>query len=442
MKHKTQKGELYIGIIISMGILMILTQAIVSLIFAAYDFVRFTRARTTARYIAQEQIETIRSMNYDDIGTLGGVPFGNLPQVENVLRNGQNYEINRSVIYVDDEFDGTAPTDTVPTDYKRVRINVSWGGVSPSNITLVTDVSPKGVETVVGGGTLSVLVLNANGEPIPLAQITISSSAVSPPVNLTQSTNVNGRLVLPGLPVCNNCYRIEVTKAGHSSERTYSVAEVANPTKPDATIIEAQVTELGFSIDQLSTLELTVVSNRADGFVPLSGQTINIQGSKAIGTTELDEPIFKYTEQFTTDSSGIVTIENLEWDVYGFAPSSTSGMMISSTKPLLPLQIEPNSSATLTLGLSPLTEHSEMITLISSSLNPIASASATLLNEEDFEQTIITGQEQDPDFGQVFFSDLIPGSYTLEATASGFQEISETVIVNGNGIPTFTMLEQ
>lgn len=437
-----QKGEMYIGVIIAMAIMMILTQAIVSLIFAAYDFVSFTRARTTARHIAQEQIEIIRNMNYDSIGTQGGAPSGSLPQAETTVRNGQAYNINRSIIYVDDVFDGTAPSDTVPTDYKRIRINVSWGGINPSQVTLTTDISPTGVETVVGGGTLSILVLDSQGIPVSQAEVHITASTVNPPIDITQLTNVNGRIVLPGVPICNACYRIEVTKDEYSSERTYSVAEVANPSKPDVTILEGQVSEVGFSVDRLATLNIAVVSDRNNGFVPLANQTVRVQGSKIIGTTELDAPVFKFDQEFTTDSGGNIQITDLEWDSYGFAPSTSSGRVISSTVPLLPLSVNPNTETSLTLGLSLSSPNSVMATFVDANQVQIATASVTLRNSSGFEETLLSGAPEDPDFGQVFFTGLTTGSYTIEATASGFQDFSDTLIVGGNMTPIYTLLTQ
>jgi hypothetical protein len=436
-----QKGELYIGVIIGMAIMMILTQAIVSLIFAAYDFVGFNRARTTARHIAQEQIEVIRNMSYDSIGTQGGVPAGSLPQEETTNRNGQTYTIARSIIYVDDEYDNTAPTDNVPADYKRVRINVSWGGVSPSNVTLVTDISPVGVENVVGGGTLSILVLDAQGVPVSQAQVHVTSSTVSPPVDTTQLTNSNGRMVLTGVPICNGCYRVEVSKTAFSTERTYSVAEVANPVKPDLTILEGQVTDVSFAIDRLAIFRLAIVSDRDNNFVPLANQVIRVQGTKIIGTTELDEPVFKYDEEFTSNGSGEIVIANLEWDVYGVAPSASSGRMISSTNPLLPVSVHPNSDTTLTLGLSTISNYSVMASFLDTSQTQVASAAVTLKKSPDYEESRITGTADDPDFGQVFFSDLEAGTYTIEATASGFQSFTDTILVDENEIPTFTLIQ-
>lgn len=132
-KKKLRSGQTLIGILISVAIFAILSHAIFTLISFSYSLVNFTRARITARHLAQEKIELIRNLAYDDVGTDGGIPPGPLQQVEFVDRNGLNYQVSTSVVYIDDAFDNLAPTDLLPTDYKRARVDVSWEGIAASN---------------------------------------------------------------------------------------------------------------------------------------------------------------------------------------------------------------------------------------------------------------------------------------------------------------------
>jgi hypothetical protein len=150
--------------------------------------------------LAQDKIETVRNLEYGDIGTVGGIPSGNINQTENVTLNGLNFSITTQVIYVDDQFDDTAPEDTTPEDYKRVRIEVSWQGVGRSRknpVVLVSDISANATGTI-DGGSLVILVFNGNGQPVPQANVQITSSGVTPAVNLTVNTDNDGKIVLPG----------------------------------------------------------------------------------------------------------------------------------------------------------------------------------------------------------------------------------------------------
>jgi hypothetical protein len=146
-----------------------------------------------------------------------------LPQQESIERNKLTYTVKTEIIYYDDPFDGTAATgdDTLSTDYKRVRVEVSWGGLTPSRVgpvVLLTDIVPKGIETTAGGGTLSIIVFDASGAPVPQATVTIIANSVNPPVNITTQTSDNGRVIRPGMPICIACYEITVTKTSFLNE--------------------------------------------------------------------------------------------------------------------------------------------------------------------------------------------------------------------------------
>ena len=108
-------GQIYLDILIALAILMILTHALISLLLTSYELISFTRAKTVAKHLAQEKIELIRNLPYDQIGTVGGIPAGVLSQTEQLTRNAQSYTLNTSIIYIDDPFDNLAPTDTLTT---------------------------------------------------------------------------------------------------------------------------------------------------------------------------------------------------------------------------------------------------------------------------------------------------------------------------------------
>src|SRR3990170_1906045 len=254
---RNEKGQTFLSLLLSLIIFGILANAIFTLTTISFRLVSFTRARITARHLAQEKLEIVRNLPFDDVGTIGGIPSGPLPQSENVLRNGLNYTVTTSIVYIDDPFDGSSPDDLLPIDYKRVRIDVAWPGVAASNkapVVLVSDIAPKGIESAANGGILSILVFDANAVPVPQADVEIVATATNPAIDLALKTNNNGRITLPGSPTCVACYFISVTKPGFSIDRTYSITEIANPNKPHVSSIDGQISEVSFAIDRLSTL--------------------------------------------------------------------------------------------------------------------------------------------------------------------------------------------
>lgn len=442
LTHAGSKGQTLISTLIGIAIFLILANALFTLIRGSFSIISFNRARITARHIAQEKIELIRNLPFDDIGTAGGIPSGTIAQEEVQTRNGLAFTVKTDVIYVDDTFDNTVPNDLLPTDYKRVRVEVSWGGISASRgnpVIFVTDIAPKGVESTAGGGTLSIFVIDANGEPVPQADVQIVA-ATTPAVNLALQTSDNGRLILPGAPPCTACYRITVTKNGFSTERTYSTSEVANPAKPHVTVLAGQLSEIAFSIDQTSTLVIRSTGNRAGGFAPTGPIAFTMRGAKTIGTTTSGTPVYKYDQTLSTNGSGDLTLSTLEWDNYQITMTGTNPD-ISGNNPLTPLSIQPNTNLTYTFATDAHTTNSLLITFVTDSQTPIASVSATL-NTTPLPQTIESGESGNPDFGEAFFANLNAASYQLTATASGYIDYTGNISVSGRTQETVVLTPQ
>ncbi|MBN1168625.1 prepilin-type N-terminal cleavage/methylation domain-containing protein [Candidatus Woesebacteria bacterium] len=433
--REKQNGQALVELVVAIALFAILAQALFTLVTSSYRLISFTSARITARHLAQEKIELIRNLPYEDVGTVSGVPDGPIFQEENVFRNGLNYVVSTDIVYIDDPLDGIAPTDLLPTDFKRVRVDVSWGGLASSNkspVSLITDIAPRGVESTVGGGTLSVLVFDANAQPVSQAEVTIYAPSISPPVDLTLLTDSSGRVILPGALPCTDCYQITTTKEGYSTDKTYSTSEVANPDKPHATIIESKLTEISFAIDLVSTLEITTTNNRDSDFSPLGNITFNIRGDKTIGTDALDELVYKYEETLSTNASGEIVIEDLEWDNYSITIPAITGYDVSGFNPLLPVNLLPNSEFEQKIALNSNSANSFLVTFTDPGDLQIASVSARLFDGGTYEASASSGIIQNPDFGQIFFSDLSDKIYYLEATASGYNYYTDSVEISGD----------
>lgn len=433
-RYKYNEANTLIGVLVSMGILSILSYTIFTLTTSTLQLVSFTRARITARNIASGELEQLRNMPYSDLGTQGGVPAGPLSQTQDIIRNSQAYHVRRTVTYVDDAYDGIAPNDTLATDYKRVRIEVSWEGVTRSGVdpvVLTTNIAPKGIETSEGGGTLSVLVFDANANPVPQAEVSIVSNDQDISVNTTIVTSDTGRISLPGTPACITCYEIVVTKNLYSQDKTYSTSEVANPNKPHVSIIEGDLTEVSFAIDRVSSLAIQSFGPSEANFPPTGNVSFVLQGEKSIGVDVANEPVYKFSNTYTTNASGEVVIENLEWDNYRLNVTETSTDSIAGTNPLLPVSLLPNQNLTLDFTVNQFTSDNLLSAFIDDADLPIASVSAVLYEEDTPIASNSSGIEGSPNFGQVFFSDLEAKTYRLTATSSGYTPFDGNIIIDG-----------
>lgn len=450
MKKLPKTGQAYraqtlISLLIAIALFAILARALFTLVSSSYSLVGFTSARITAKHLALEKVESIRNLPFDQVGTVGGIPDGSIEQVENTVINGLSYQISTSIIYVDDPFDQLAPIDLLPTDYKRARVEVSWEGLAASNknpVTLLTDVVPRSVETTEGGGILSVLIFDANAQPVDQAEVKIVATTSTPQIDLTIETNENGIVILPGAPPCINCYEITVTKLGYSSDRTYSNSEITNPIKPHLNVVEGELTEISFAIDKLSTLNIFSYSGTDDVFTSLGNVNFTLRGQKILGTDDFDNLVYKFDNSYQTSASGEIELKDIEWDNYTVILPSGSSLTISGTKPLMPLTLLPETAQNFYLSFTTKPSHSLLSIFTDTADNSIASVSATLYDDVGFNATGSSGISVNPNFGQIFFSDLVEQTYHLIATISGFFEYTGDVDVSGNSVETIVLDEE
>lgn len=438
-RHHTHYGFTLVETIVAIGVFSIFFAAISFILQQVLENVSTSRVRTVALTLAQQKLETLKNIPYDSLGTVGGIPSGTIPQSEVITVNNQDFTISTSILYIDDPFDQLTPSDPIPADYKRVRIQVTWGGLSRNPVTLVTNITPKGLESNPGGGTLYIQVLNSSGLPVNASSVTITNTTIVPNINITTLTDANGFVIVPAAPACVSCYNISVTKAGYSTDRTYSTSEIANPTQPPSTIIAGTVTQITFSIDQLGSLSISSKSTGESGYQTLANVIFALRSSKIIGYDTNDKPKYKYTQQFNT-GGGTVGIPNLEWDTYTIDMSDSNYTLAAST-PLNPVTVLPGVfSSPVTILVDPKYTASLQLTIKNNLNQLMSSAAATVKNVSSGAQfTKVTPATGSADFGQVFFNNLTLGSYFLVASLSGYQEATSSFVINSNQQTTLVL---
>ncbi len=431
MKKINQKGITIIEVFVALFIFSFVMIGLYTLFNFGIRVLGDNRARLDASALANQRMEMIRNLTYDDVGTEGGVPTGTIPQTEITTMNRIEYTIETSVIYVDDPFDGLAggsPNDLFNADYKRVRIEVSWPTMLNDNpVILITDVAPKGIETDVTGGTLSLTIFDADGDPVPMADVHIENTDITPNININTQTTANGRLILPGMPPAVESYDVTVTKASYSTDQTYEVDLVnnPNPSPPPLTIFEGVVTEASFSIDLLSTL--TINTKNLDESA-LGNIDFTLRGSKTIGTDGSEAPIYKYEVVHSTDVSGSLTLSDMEWDSYEFIIDNiTIGYDIAGSNPPLPINLLPDATQTVDVYFDPQTDHSLLVTVRGQTGNLIENAEVHLFSvTPPYDAT-----QNTTSYGQTFFPSLDNINFNIEVTATDYQDFDMEMMVDG-----------
>jgi len=315
------KGFTLVEILIGIGLIVIVFTGLYSAFVFGLKAVGQSKAQSAAIALANQKMEQIRNLSFEEIGTNGGIPFGNILETEILTKNAVEYTIKTTIIYIDDPFDGLAATfDTLPADYKRAKIKVSWSGFFGGEINLITDIVPKGIETEAGGGTLMIWALNASGQAVAQANIHLVNEQVSPFVNANYQTNDAGYFVLTRAPTSTESYKITVSKTNFSQNRTYGKEEVANPAKPHLSVFERQLTEISFSIDELSTFSIETRS--IESFDDDFGNYKKLSAYENIFIDNSEATLVKIGEEYATSgelvSEEIFPLNLINWDCFSW----------------------------------------------------------------------------------------------------------------------------
>ena len=387
---KTINGFTIIEMLVSVAIFAILATAMLGIFQILTTNVKLDRQKTVLAGLANNYLEIVRNMSYSQVGTLSGNPHGGLPDFNNSITQkigDINFKIYYEVTYIDDPADGTilAGTDPYPDDYKQVKmdiLNTSTGLVT----SFVTNVVPKGLEGTINAGAFLFKVFDSAGQPVSGATIHITYPTTSPTIILDRQTDSTGQWVEVGLPAGVNNYHVVVTKAGYSSDATYQITgQNPNPTKPDPTIVNGQVTQVSFSIDLLSTLNLKTLNNICQ---PVGSINVNVSGAKLVGS---NPNVLKFNQNYTS-VIGLINLPNSEWDTYTPTLLTGQGVIVYGTSPIQSIDVLPGTSQTFTMILGNNSTANSLLVIVKDSATGTALENAFVtLSTTGYSQTFVTG---------------------------------------------------
>lgn len=260
---RARLGFGFVDVVVGIALMLTLFLALFGVLRASFMLSALAKARASATELAGSQMEYLRGLSYDAIGTVGGIPPGAVPQTATTTIDGISYAMRTFITYRDDPADGSGAQDAngITTDYKTTKVAVSYSmnGLNKS-VELISNFAPPGVESSTGGGTLSIHVVNAAGANVSGANVRITNASVSPLIDFTTFTDIGGYAVIGGTATSSE-YQVAVSRDGYSSAQTYArTAENVNPSPGYLTVSKDQVTGATFFIDRLSTFILSSFS--------------------------------------------------------------------------------------------------------------------------------------------------------------------------------------
>jgi Tfp pilus assembly protein PilE len=430
---RLNKGFTLVEVLVA-GLVLVVGLVMMSQFFAsAMGRVLDSDTRSILQQVAAQDIEQIRGLPYEKVGTDTGHPHGDLPASEDRTVQSVAVHIQREIIY------WTDPSNTnlaYPANYKRVIVTVSEAGQNRLGpVELTTNVAGGAF-----GGTLDVWVTDVRGDPVPDALITITNNNLSPNVNISSSalrTNSAGHMMIPGLtPDPTPNYVVSVSRAGYNTDFT----------NPAVVVNEGTVTVVQLMIDLLATLSVHVVDTNG---TPVSGLNLSVIGpdgfSQAVVSGGADGVNFANI-RYSTDLDPYV-VRLLPGQ--GYDTLSQTIVLEPGTTQEVVFTV-PAGGPTTTTTLPPVTTSSTSSTsTTSTTLSGSPSLTVTVLradNENPIYRARVRLEGRDPLYtnssGWVSFGSLQNGTYDITVTKNNYQDYQGTVVVNGASVVVIHLTPQ
>lgn len=382
-------GFTLVEVLVGAAVFLIVSLAAYNAYIGLFRLIDLSQYKILAINLANEQFEIARNMPYEEVGIVGGIPSGQLVQNQTLVRGGVTFAVKTTVRNLDLPFDGLiggAPNDLSPADNKLVDITVTCNGCrNMLPVSLTGQIAPKNLETASTNGALFVRVFDANGQPVQGATVSITNVATTTPINIEDVTDATGMLQIVDVPPDTTAYRIAVSKPGYSIDRTYPPGASGNPTpsKPDATVLLQQVTQVSFAIDKIGVLNISSVGPTCTAIPDFNFALVS---SKQIGVN-----LPKFSQNLVTNSSGILSLDTMEWDTYTVIPTDTS-FVVTGLNPLNPVTVNPDTTQELQIISVPFIPQSVLITVKDSATQLPLSGAEVVLSRGSWSSTKTTGK--------------------------------------------------
>ena len=385
-------GFTLVEIVVAISVLLLVALGMYQAFTTTMQAVRNSESRIAGIALVNEQMEIVRNLTYDNVGIEGGIPEGSIPHIQTLVRDGFEFTVTAIVRNIDNPFDGqigsSTKNDLAPADYRLVELTIECASCQDfAPMSFTSFVGPRGLESSSNNGALFIHVFDATGQPIQGADVHVENNLATTSIVIDETTDNNGYLQIIDTPPGVHAYEISVSKNGYSSDQSYTIGAVGNPnpSKPHSTVLKQQLSQVSFSIDRVSELQVTSMT---DACVPIPNIDFALAGSKLIGTAP---DVKKFSNTFMTNGSGLHTISNLEWDTYDLSYTD-AGYDLLGTTPTVPFIINPGVQQNISLIVAPKNPRTLLVTVKDQGTKLPLSDADVRLESASYDQTKITGK--------------------------------------------------
>jgi type II secretory pathway pseudopilin PulG len=279
---RREHGFTLIESIVGMLLFAFIAVALVGLLTSSIAANDLSRQKTVAQQLAQDQVEDIRRLDYDDIGTVSGNPPGVVVASRTVTARGYDVTITTQIQYVNDP---TPTSYATAANYKKVTVTVTSNRNGRVLASVVTFIAPPS-RAPFGGLNNAIINVTTKDlqttQPLGTAAVVLSTGPSAPRNDTTDATT--GLVTFAGLTPnptsgADAFYDIAVTKSGYETYVDY-----ISPADPAHVQLSPSQT-LDTTILLYRPITITVNVNGTSG-APYSGTATVKLSSERSGTTQ------------------------------------------------------------------------------------------------------------------------------------------------------------
>lgn len=442
-KRPSSQGGFSLVEVLVAGLVLVVGLIMISQFFAsAAARVLDSDIRSVLHQIATEELESIRGLEYTDVGTVNGWPQGPLLDDEERVVDNLTVQIHREIVYwTDESYEGP-----YPANYRRVTVGVSATGhehLAPVEV----------VSNVAGGedgGTLLVRAQDSQGNPVGSVQLRIENDELIPNIDIYSSairTNSEGIMMVPGLPVDDDGnYVVSGTKPGYNSD-----------SKTEFPVLDGVCQEVVLTMDKLSSMVVRVVD--ATG-TPVEGLAVSVAGPQGYATTLTSTADGVTLSDLCFSIGGETYIVSL-LDGQGYHAVTQQVAVPADSTVDVTLTVEPDGGVTTTTDSTTTTTDPSGTTTTSdpSATTTTTSSTTTTTTSAGTGSLHLTVRDANTNWpvrgawvslegehtggtnrnGMVFLGDLELRTYEITITANYYETYTGTVTISGNETMTVYM---
>ncbi len=385
-------------VLIASSILLVCLTSLAGLLGGAIASSTMTRARDEATNLATDRLETARNMPYDSVGVRyadgsAGNPAGIIltPEVSG------KYTITTECTWVQSSTGGAA--------YKKLKVAVSWTDPFPGRVEVNTLIYGK--TNLSGVGDLLVQLSNRDSALPVTGQDVLFTASNGTTRRIT--TDSSGQALFAQVPV-GSCTLSVAAPAGYIVDPSGLVSTVSTDSASTAIVYVQRPAQATINVADMNG-------------APLSGTLVSIKRSDwSVGVTAY------------TDAAGVATFSNL---VYGdYAATVTRAHYTGAT---LPFTTSPTaSSPAVSFRMSPTVDHGVRVRVLDSNGTQLAGAAVILATQPG----VTLAQGSTGSNGEISFSPLDVGSYSVSVSIAGYTGSSQTAVVreeDSQALVTFSL---